>query len=327
MYNLNKWEHLPEGFADSLAAFSFFSLVFPSFGLVSVLDLVSFFGSVWLWLWPWPPLTILTNFSTARKAMIPLRTQRPTVMSCPWEWPSPWECPWEWEWCSSSPEWAIKACGIKCKNASPRSPPEAKLSKTLSRGWRSGLLSIGMKKSTINGATLMRRVEPIASVHRAIVVLFGTSACCVCSWGCSWSCSWSCECPWWSCVCPWWWRCSFSSSFLAGGGGGFGILASFEYLNDGRSSIWSCECPWWSCACPWWSCECPWSLWEWVWQNCGRDKKIPTNSITLNNRTTNRRVSILSFDSSNAKRTRVWRVITAVNWISTFSDARLFNKS
>ena len=47
----------------------------------------------------------------------------------PWLWPWLCECPWPsveppwWEW----PSWAMMACGMRCKNASPSRPPEAKL--------------------------------------------------------------------------------------------------------------------------------------------------------------------------------------------------------
>ena len=47
----------------------------------------------------------------------------------PWLWPWSCECPWPsveppwWEW----PSWAMMACGMRCKNASPNRPPEAKL--------------------------------------------------------------------------------------------------------------------------------------------------------------------------------------------------------
>ena len=119
-------------------------------------------------------------------------------------------------------------------------PPDAKLSRTFSMGWRSGELSIGIKKRMMKGATLIRRVEPKASVQSVTVLLLGSLVADLAfsEWWCSW--------------------CLGSCFFICGAGAG-GWFACLEYLKEGRSSTWSCEwwCPpWWSC--PWWSCEWWW---------------------------------------------------------------------
>lgn len=54
------------------------------------------------------------------------------------------------------------ACGIRWRNASPRRPPDAKLSRTLSSPRFSSLLSKLKKKRMMNGKMLMRNVAPNA---------------------------------------------------------------------------------------------------------------------------------------------------------------------
>lgn len=60
---------------------------------------------------------------------------------------------------------------MRCKKASPRRPPEAKLRRIFRRDWCSALLSIGMKNRITKGAALMSRVEPMASTHKVRVSL------------------------------------------------------------------------------------------------------------------------------------------------------------
>ena len=87
---------------------------------------------------PWPPFICLTKSSTHIKAIIPIKTINPIAISaeceCPWD-SSSWEWPWEcsWPWSSESGRWEWDAWGIKCKNASPRRPPEAKARRILEK--------------------------------------------------------------------------------------------------------------------------------------------------------------------------------------------------
>lgn len=56
-----------------------------------------------------------------------------------------------------------KACGMRWRKASPRRPPEAKLSRTFRRFWCWSVLdSTGIRNRMKNGAALISRVEPIA---------------------------------------------------------------------------------------------------------------------------------------------------------------------
>ena len=128
---------------------------------------------------PWlsPPFTYLTNFSTARNATMPNSTHRPTVrlwssacewppwLSCEWPWP---ECEWPCEWTLLSPDDVARdmiACGMRCRNASPSSPPEAKLSSTFSSGCCSRAFSSGISSNTITGEMLISAVEPSDIAH------------------------------------------------------------------------------------------------------------------------------------------------------------------
>ncbi|EEC03429.1 torsin, putative [Ixodes scapularis] len=57
---------------------------------------------------------------------------------------------------------------MRWRNASPSSPPEAKLSSTLSSDSWPDRLSIGIKKRITNGAMLMSSVDPRARAHRRL---------------------------------------------------------------------------------------------------------------------------------------------------------------
>lgn len=60
-----------------------------------------------------------------------------------------------------------RACGMRWRKASPRRPPEAKLSRTLSRFWCWSLLDwTGIRKRMRNGAALIRSVAPMACRER-----------------------------------------------------------------------------------------------------------------------------------------------------------------
>ena len=52
------------------------------------------------------------------------------------------------------------AWGMRCRKASPSSPPDAKLSSTFNRVLCSVAFSSGMRKRITKGAALIRRVEP-----------------------------------------------------------------------------------------------------------------------------------------------------------------------
>ena len=165
-------------------------------------------GNGWWWWW-WEPLTWRTNFSTARNVTIPASTHKPTIVVSEWSWPWEWSCEcswtwwWPWSWESSPWVWGCKAWGIRCKNASPKRPPDAKLNNTFKSGWyASELLSIGTKNKIAKGAALINKVEKIACHHKSTVCenvrtfLYGLF-------------TWECEWLW---VCLWAWSSSSSSA-------------------------------------------------------------------------------------------------------------------
>lgn len=80
-----------------------------------------------------------------------------------WGYKSYWSRKATWEnrlqWINYLP----KACGMRWRKASPSSPPEAKLSSTLSRFWCLSLLDwTGIRNRMRKGAALISRVAPIA---------------------------------------------------------------------------------------------------------------------------------------------------------------------
>lgn len=187
--------------------------------------------------------------------------------SPPWEWPCPWLCPCP---LSPSPPLAIMAWGIKCRKASPKRPPEAKLKMILRSHSFSLLLSSGMKNRIKKGAALISNVAKMAflqmlspassssssshtwwSFLRALSRSSGVNSFCAGPW------EWPCP-PWlWP---PWLWsswlwpwtvgprwggKSTMSSSSISSST--TALLACLEYLKEGFSS---------------W--EWPWSPWAWT---------------------------------------------------------------
>lgn len=152
--------------------------------------------------WLWPPLMTRTIFSMNRNTNMPVKIHKPTMISLSWLWVVSGEGGtmlqyWPWSWWSSPWLCLDKECGIKCKNASPNSPPDAKLKSIFKNGWCSSLLSMGMKNSTKNGSTLMATVDASALTHSiGSTTVAGRDL--VCPWWWSWP--WS----WW-----WWWSWSW----------------------------------------------------------------------------------------------------------------------
>lgn len=155
--------------------------------------------------WLWPPFITRTIFSTNKNTKMPAKIHIPTLVSLLWSCASSWDgewalqdWPWSWWWSSSWWWWCVdNEWGIKCKKASPNSPPDAKLKSIFKNDSCSSLWSIGMKKSTKNGTTLMATVDASALAHSVRSNTGGFDW----TWSWTWSWPWS----WWPWPWSWWW--------------------------------------------------------------------------------------------------------------------------